>query len=115
MCIRDSLTGEEDQRLPKFTLRGRGVARALGHDSQVKVGHCKTGVEIDGGLAVLDGAGRIAGMFAAEGHEVMSACIELIESEETAANFLGLIEPAGVREQDRSQEQRVGVLLGVRG
>jgi hypothetical protein len=37
-------------------------------------------------------------MFAAEGHEVMSACVELIESEEAAANFLGLIEPAVVRE-----------------
>ena len=109
------LTAEEDQRLPKFTLRGRGVARAFGHDSQVKVGHCKTGVEIDGGLAVLDGAGRIAGMFAAEGHEVMSACVELIDSEETAADFLGLIEPAIVREEDRSQEQCVGVLVGVRG
>jgi len=79
------------------------------------VGHGKTGVEIDGGLAVLDGAGRIAGVFAAERHEVMSACVELIESEETAADGLGLIEPAVVREQDRSQEQRVGVLVGAWG
>src|ERR1035441_9218777 len=67
------LTGEEDQRLPQFTLRGRDVARALGHDSQVKVGHGKTGVEINGGLAVLDGSGRIAGIFAAEGHEQTSS------------------------------------------
>jgi len=41
--------------------------------------------------------------------------VELIESEETAAGFLGLIEPAVVREQDCSQEHRIGVLMESRG
>jgi hypothetical protein len=45
----------------------------------------------------------------------MSACVQLIDSQETVADFLGLIEPAIVREEDRSQEQCVGVLVGVRG
>ncbi len=110
---RGVLNGEKDQRLPQFTLRGGGVARALGQDSQVQVGHGKTGVEINGGQVVLDGAVRIAVMFAAQGHEVMRACVEFIKSEQPAANFFGLVEPAVVREQDGAQEQRVGVLVRI--
>ena len=43
---------------PSSRCARRGVARALRHDPQVKVGHRKAGIEIDRGLVVLDGAGR---------------------------------------------------------
>src|ERR1035438_4214594 len=55
------LTGEEDQRLPKFTLRGRVVPRALGHEGHVTAGARTAAGELDGGVPVLAGAGPIGG------------------------------------------------------
>ena len=54
----------------------------------MQVGHGKTGVEINGGLSVLDGAVRVAIMFAAQGHEVARACIEFIQIEQQLRRVL---------------------------
>jgi hypothetical protein len=50
-------------------------------------------------------------MLAAQGHEVMSACVEFIKGKKTTADFFGLVEPAVVREEDSAQEQGVGILV----